>query len=261
MKNNTLYNFGLSLVHPFYNEPKRFEVQFENWKNWSDEAKSVVQIIVVDDCSNPPVSSYLRPSQQKRIDFNLKCYRVKQDLKYNTPGALNLGIHCSTTNWILIMDSDCLFESSMIDKVLSLEVDPTCVYFFPRKRVTTDENQKKNTRFLPCTLLFHKNVYDIIGGFDEDFTGERSGGYGFFDNDFTNRIPEFGFQRKILEDIIVTEYMESIVGPNIQQKTGVKGKILALNRILWYKKLRGEFPRNRDHLRFEWEESFKYERW
>lgn len=259
----SLFEQGLTLVHPFYNEPKRFEIQYENWKNFHEDVKAALQIVISDDCSEPAVSTYLKPSEVKRIDFNLRCYRIMDDLEHNTPGALNLGIQKATTDWVLIMDSDCLFNPEMMFELMKLQPNSQYSYWFPRNRITTDPKKKKNTRFLPCTILFHKKLYETIGGFDEDFTGEwNGGGYAFFDNDFSERIHRFGFYRAILNNIIATEYMEDFVGPNIQQKNNVKYNIhYQINKKIWQGKLSGKIPRSTEHLRFQWIEDFKYERW
>lgn len=259
----TLMELGLSLVHPFYNEEERFDIQFQNWKELDEQVKRKLQIVLVDDCSKTPVSDLITRSKQKRIDFNIEGYRVLEDLKWNTPGALNLGIIQAPTDWVLIMDSDCLFKPDMMNKLMSeLRPDRKWSYWFTRDRITDDPIKKQRTRFLPCTILFHKDLFKAVDGFDEDFTGAHSGGYGAFDADFSKKMVQEGYYRYTITNVVATEYMEDVVGPNIQQKTGVVPDTHHyINKKIWYSKLDGKTPRNTKHLNFKWEKAFKYERW
>jgi len=253
----SLFTLGLTIVHPFYNEEKRLKVQLENWRSYSDKVKDAIYIILADDCSKVPIHTSL---EGEDLDFNLGVYRIKEDLKWNTPGALNLGIKNSKTNWTLIMDSDCLLEKEDIESLLDLIPNCKFTYRFHRNRISDIPVVKDNKRVLPCSILFNKEAYKTVGGFDEDFTGEKSGGYGFFDNDFSKRLLEAGYWQGFLTGINVTEYMEDVVGPNIQQKTGVSKHILRTNKKLLYSKISGEIPRNTTHLNFEWEQTFENRR-
>ncbi len=263
----TLAELGLTIVHPFYNEEQRLKIQFDNWVEYSDEIKSKVNIIIADDCSEIPVhSSIIRENEKllrkkKELDINLKVFRVKKDLKWNTPGALNLGIENSKTFWTLIMDSDCLLKPEDLEELLTLRPDNMFAYWFHRKRVSNISVAKGHTRFLPCSILFNKDTYENTGGFDEDFSGEWSGGYGFFDNDYNLRVLEEGYTQGVLESPSITEYLEDIVGPNIQQKTGVtRDDHHKVNKRLWHAKMTGSKPRNRNHLNFEWHKTLEYRR-
>jgi len=251
----SLFSTGLTIVHPFYNEEERLKIQLKTWKSYSAKVKNSLQIILVDDCSKVPVHAAL-----EYIDFNLRVYRIKEDLKWNTPGALNLGIKNSPTNWTLIMDSDCLLKPKDIETLLHLIPNEKFTYWFHRNRISDIPVVKDNKRVLPCSILFNKEAYETVGGFDEDFTGERSGGYGFFDNDFSKRLLEAGYWQGFLTGINVTEYMEDMVGPNIQQKTGVDKQVLRTNKKLLYAKISGDVPRNTKHLNFEWKKTFENRR-
>lgn len=254
----SLNELGLTIVHPFYNEKKRFKIQLRNWRDYENETKDCINIILSDDHSSVPLHTYL---EKRKIDFNLEVHRVKDNLKWSTPGALNLGIKNAKTDWIMIMDSDCLLTPDQIKHLLKLRPDNGFTYRFNRNRISNIPIAKDHKKFLPCTILFTREAYDAVGGFDEDFTGSHSGGYGYFDNDFSLRLLEAGYWQGIMQDVVVTEYLEDIVGPNIQQKTGVKrDEHHGTNKRLWYAKMNGEIPRNRDHLNFKWEKTFEYNR-
>jgi glycosyltransferase involved in cell wall biosynthesis len=251
-----LIDQGLTIVHPFYNDKERFDLQFPYWQSYDDIVKQYLKITIVDDCSKEPVSSYITRSKQKRIDFNLTGYRITEDLKWNTPGALNLGIMQATTDWVLIMDSDCLLNAEMIDTLMS-ELSPkeNWLYYFPRNRITDDPIKKLNVRFLPCAILFHKNTFKTIGGFDEDFVGARSGGYGVFDNHFEVMMGRYGYSRGILTNIVISEYIFKNETPSYTKED------VNVNLKLHYKKMECEVPMNRQLMNFTWEKSFEFERW
>ena len=247
---------GLTIVVPFYDDFNRLELQFKNWRKFSQKVRDKLHIILVDDCSPNPL--ILPPSKLKRINFDLSIYRITTDLKWNTPGALNLGITQAPTEWVFIMDSDCLIEPDMIEKLMvELTPEQRFIYWFRRRRITNDPKKAGNKKYLPCTILFNKTMFHEIGGFDEDFTGGHNDGYGFFDNDFGYKSEEFVYTQGRVRGVKITEYMEDIVGPNVQQRTNVRATVeLEINRKMYREKCLGQIPRSTDILRFEWEKLY-----
>jgi len=261
-----------SLIHPFYNDRERIKMHIKEWQTYSFETLAAIDFVLVDDGSDSKKELFYW------VDFNkvkvpyLAIFRIMEDLKWNTPGALNLGIIQSTTDWVLFMDSDCLMLKDDMERLMKFEPDPKYMYFFPRNRICKDDRIRtaKADRFLPCAILIHKSVFNKVGGFDEDFTGSRSGGYGHFDNDFVTRCLEV-IERRIMDGtagnngrytdindtnviprVVIQEYMEDVVGSNVQTITGTTEKNILINKRLWYAKVRGEVPCNREHLRFKW---------
>ncbi len=250
----SLYESKLTLVHPFFGESERFKLLIKTWMGYSKKIKECLDIIIVDDHGSHSVSSMLVPSITKRIDFNLTVYEIEDDLRYNTPGALNLGIITALTPWVLIMDSDCTFLPEDMAKVMGYFPRKDISYRFDRLRVTEDKKLLLNMRFLPCTMLTHKDIFFDVGGFDEDFTGEYSGGYGFFDNHFDHKIlhSKITAWRRIPENIVATEWMTDVVGDNVD-RTEDEEKI---NRKLMYGKCDGTIPESHHMLRFSWKKVY-----
>ena len=181
---------GLTLLHPFYGETKRFEKLYEHWNSYSNYVKDNLHVIVVDDCGIPAMDSVMG---NRECNFNLSIYRVGIDLKRNTPGALNLGFMVSHTPWILTMDSDCIFKADEMTKMMDLAPREHWVYKFNRLRATDNEHWAKNERFLPCTMLINKELFNHCNGFDEDFTGEYTGGWAYFDSHFDWKVADRGY--------------------------------------------------------------------
>jgi glycosyltransferase involved in cell wall biosynthesis len=278
---NFLKDVGFSVVHPFFNERARFDLQFNNWLTWPDEVKERVHIVIADDCSPSPVHSWMTKNKLKYVDqLNLDIYRITTDLKHNTPGALNLAFDRAPDDFVLTMDSDCAFKSDQIVKFLDANPREDTIYKFNRSRIGDpnakglkdaigydwDENLGK-TRYLNCSMLMHKNVFSSLSGFDEDFTGARSNGYGYFDNDFDRRANLEGYPMYVWEEVVATEWMPSVSNGEVASRTGREQR---RNVHLMRRKAGGYYedsldkhptiPQNRDILRFDWEKTFSSRR-
>jgi len=251
----TLRELGLTLMHPFFGEEKRLPKLFEAWDSWSDDVKDHVQILLIDDHGTPSIEDIL---PDRTVDYSLSVYRIQDDLQYNTPGALNLGMMVAATPWILTMDSDCTFEADVMQSLLDFKPEQEKVYSFFRNRITEDGHLASNKRVLPCTILLHKDAFIAVNGFDEDFTGtwskelkEYTGGfegYGMFDNAFHGRLSATGYTLVQQHGYLATEWMEDVVGENVAYTYEDR----ALNKRVWRAKQRGDIPFSTDMLRFKW---------
>jgi hypothetical protein len=246
---------NLTLIHPFFGEKKRFALQFDHWMSLSEELKNRLNIVVVDDHGTPSVESLMTDERKAKCDFNLTILRIDDDIKYNTAGALNLGIIISATPWVLIMDSDCAFLDNM-QEILDLKPHRNRFYKFNRQRITEDKAKEAVTRYLPCTILMYKDMFLDINGFDEDFCNATVDGYGHFDIFFSQRAIKAGYKQGQIKTIPATEWMEDIVGDKVQrgEKAGIR------NRKLGYRKNGGEVPISTDMLRFKWHVAFRNKR-
>lgn len=103
---------NISLCIPTYN---RTELLFESFKDLLDDNR-VSEIVIVDDASKPSVfnevTSWL--SAHKKINLfrnvrNLDCYRNKRE-----------AISKATNEWVIIGDSDNVFDKKYIDRIENL---------------------------------------------------------------------------------------------------------------------------------------------
>lgn len=255
---------GISLIHPFYNDEERLKLQFAEWKKWSKRVCENIDITLIDDHSDIPLKlGPKRTEVLKEKGITLSVYRIIDDLKWNTPGALNLGFVVAPKTWCLTMDSDCFFNCENWEKILDYVPRDDRLHKFNRKRfgLTESKNWLENTRYLPCTMLMHKRVFHGLNGFDEDFTGARTGGYGFFDNDFDFRAKRKGWKMEIVPDVIAGEWLPSISGPPVfpgitHGKTDHQ-KYHNINRELYNRKIEKIVPHNKEILRFKWERLYE----
>ncbi len=249
---------GFTMLHPFYNERERFELLVENWITWSDEVKRKVQIVLIDDCSPSPVHTWFTPDVVSRLGgLNIVVYRITTDLQWNTPGALNLGFTVAPTPWVLTMDSDCTFNAEDIEKFLDANPTEDAYYRFRRQRQGDGCKAENlmNTAPLPCSFLMHKNIFWHVGGFDEEFTGSRSGGYAIFDGYFHLRCANLGYMRYLWLDVTAIEWMPSVASMERPKENRSHYRI---NKKIMYAKREGTLPVKTEILRFDWDRTFRY---
>jgi len=253
---DALGDVGFTMLHPFYNERERFELLVDNWATWSDEVKARVPVVLIDDCSPSPVHTWFTPEIIDKLgNLNITVYRITTDLKWNTPGALNLGFTVAPSPWVLTMDSDCTFNAEDIEKFLAATPLEQFYYRFIRQRQGDPDTEDLHTnKPLPCSLLLHKNMFWNIGGFDEEFTGARSGGYAIFDNHFHNQAERMGYEWFTWTDVTAIEWMPSLASMERPVETREHYRI---NKKIMHAKEAGDLPVKTEILRFDWERTFR----
>lgn len=277
----------LAIIHPFYNDHIRLRVHYDNWSTWTPDTKQRVGVILVDDHSDEPLHEVFDSSKAGGVDVEI--YRIKDDMQYATPAALNLGFVQAYKNYdhALCMDSDCLLERDSIEALLSnpLPLGWKNWFNFERKRITKLKGRPSEiTNPLGCAIMMHSRFFEAMGGFDEDFIGSRSHkiinslrarehlitgdakellshvtedmeypGYGFFDNYFiSNAMNKFG--AAWVPEPRISEYIDAEdAGGNVQDREGLNEVHRRVNKHLKGMKDRGALNQNRNILSFEWE--------
>ena len=178
----------LTIVHPFYNDGhNRVPIQIEAWMGYPDWVWDNIKVVLIDDHSTPSLLSHF-PVDNK-FNFDLKIYRIKDDLTYNLPGAWNLGFHVSDTEWVFGMNSDeRMLKENMLKLLTQAELDPEYYYQFKRNRITYMENLRAHGAFASGSWLVRKSIWKQIDGFDEDFGGYVKNSWGYWEHDFNLRL-------------------------------------------------------------------------
>jgi hypothetical protein len=125
-----------------------------------------IKTMIVDDCSKEPLGS---------ID-GIEVLRVIDDIKWNQPGARNLGFQ-ELNGWVICLDIDHLLTRDIYDRLNSLYKEVGTVYYLGR------EDTKKSIN----VFMIHKDDFEKIGGYDEDFCGN----YGYDDLHFHKKCSRF----------------------------------------------------------------------
>jgi len=256
-----LWEKGLTLTYAFYDDLERIKLQREVWNFYSDEIKKAIHIVIVDDCSPNPVHKVF---EDNSIDIDLTIYRIKDNLKWNTPGAINLGVTQAPTDWVLNFSSDCSIENRELDILMDLKPHDRHFYKLHRRRITNDPNRVLRALHPhPETFVQNKNTFREVGCFDEDFTGARSGGYGIYDNYFSHTVIRCGYRLALIDQVRMIEWLEDITGSSVQQRENVGTIGVAKNLKLWGEK-KATWPLNKREmpnvklpiLRFKWEKVY-----
>ncbi len=245
----TLRELGLTLMYPCFGQEQRIFRLLKVWGAWSDDIKDNVQIILIDDHGTPSVEEML--SGITLYDYNFSVYRIQDDLKYNMPGALNLGMMVASTPWILTMDTDYSFQPDVMQRLLDFKPYQKEVYAFFLERDPVDEQLAKLDRTHTNTFLLHKDTFTSLNGFDEDFSGKGSDGvqpYGFHDNAFIYKLKGAGHVYVQQRGYIATEWKDDVVDQNIEY-TAENTK---LGKGTYHAKREGKLPFSTDMLRFKW---------
>ena len=101
--------------------------------------------------------------------------------------ALNIGLSLATADWLWILDIDVLLEGLAWPRIKKLS--PGSVYGNDYRDYQIGELQCNYHWVDGWSILFHRDLYNLIGGFDEAFKAS-----GYLDGDFCFRAAEAGFQ-------------------------------------------------------------------
>lgn len=124
-----------------------------------------IEVTIIDDGSPEPLG---------KVE-GCTVYRINEDIKWNIPGAKNLGFHV-LDGWILHLPIDHIIDKATLDRLDTIDRDEDTVIYpgglFPDGTPET---------ILPHDMvLMHKSAFERIGGYDEDFAGY----YGYEDGLF-----------------------------------------------------------------------------
>jgi len=254
----TLRERGVTMVTPVYNnsefEKARFRRKFDEICTWHGQDLDAVHHIFVDDGSPSPLVDMLDGWRRRALNFNLTIYRIKRDIKWNTPGALNLGMSQAPTDWRICWDSDC--SMTRHDAKLFLDCDPDPKFYYGLSGIRFRKSQPPLWYYMThgCFLVT-KEQFDKIHGFDEDFTGEYSGGYAHFDNHFQWKLGKALYPQLIPVDPQIVDD-DRLTADN----PGYNWENMKPNKRLFRGKQRGTIPESADMIRFEWEKVFEWRR-
>lgn len=138
------------------------------------------EIIVINDGSTDNTSNILKSFINKNPKINIKIIETPNS---GAAHSRNLGILKSTGKLVLPLDADDILDQTFIEKAVNIlkkhpevSIVYSDIYEFGNverlvqagnlnSRIITIFNQ------LTCTALFYKNVWDRIGGYDEEIDG------------------------------------------------------------------------------------------
>jgi len=172
----------MTLVYPYYNNPRMLKQHYELWAGFSTDTKTMFDVVIVDDGSRvAPAIAVPRPEGLP----HLRMYRIIEDKDWNWCGARNLGAKEAQGQWLFLTDMDHLIPEDTI-RVMYKKLKPNRAYrpfrlTLPGPVTMLDKHGAPKRH--PNTWVMEKEMYWKIGGYDEFYSGQ----YGF-DGVFHSRV-------------------------------------------------------------------------
>ena len=165
------------------------------YENYSEETRKQFEVIWVDDCSEKPVDI-----PELSFGLNLTIARITNNIYWNICGAKNLGFYLAEGPWVFGTEQDHMFYSEMdLKRVLKFPKQRDCAYFLTRV-LPDGQSRGKNH---PNSFIIHKEDFWKLGGYDEDFSGNR----GHSDTMIKYQMKRMGYARPTLP-MRIKEYKE-----------------------------------------------------
>jgi len=232
----------ITLVSPYYNSPELIKEQIIIWESYSDIVKQNLTIILVDDGSEKEAKNYINIDliRDNNVDFRL--YRILENKGWNSYGANNLGICMADTKWILRVDLDWIIPNNVMESIINnqtLSYNDKKMYKFNAVYHNTDEKVECG----PNIFLIPKWLFWVVGGYDEDF----SGNYGWADILFLYLLE---VKHKVLPEFLDNLCIEAVLGGSTHELS----RDNKFNKEIYTEKRAGERSLSKDCLRFNWEQ-------
>jgi len=169
-----------------------------------------IPTMIVDDCSEIQLGS---------LD-NVKVLRITDDIKWNQPGARNLGFQ-ELNDWIVCLDIDHLLTKDLYNKLNSMDKQIGTIYYLGR-----EDTKSYNV------YMIHKDDFEKVGGYDEDFCGN----YGYDDIHFFMKCNQL-LHVEHLDDIKVKVYAKESSSKLIRDTT-INSKLMTNKDLTETKRIR-----------------------
>ena len=197
----------LTIGIPYYRNPDMLAEQYRVWAAYSDDIKSHVEVVIVDDGSpDEPAMGVPRPDGLPALAI----YRVLVDIPWHQHGARNLAAKVAHGDWLLLTDMDHVVPAETVRHVVEQIIPaaaPNAVHTFQRvdaPKLTPTVNERGERKPHVNTFLIRRAHYWQVGGYDEDCVGYGTDGY------FRNRMYAQS-QRVHLDDVSVIRYPREVI--------------------------------------------------
>lgn len=167
-KNSFDTDMKLTLGTTYYENPE-YLLKFVHMHR-----KFVDELIIVDDHSRKyPAKEILEQYE------NVKLFRVKNNYGFNSHGCRNLIVNKSSNDWILLIDVDREFHNNGEDlnKIYSRKLEKDVLYKFVVHVFNFGNKMHRSVN----DFLVHKDLFNSVGGYDEELIGIRTGDRQLFD--------------------------------------------------------------------------------
>lgn len=156
---------SVTLVLPYYENRSMLALQLRHLSRLPKSLRSRIHLVIVDDGSPVPPPADRAFYEIGLAGFSL--YRILIDVRWNWIAARNLGALKSPTEWIILTDIDHLVTQRAFELVVKAPLSGDIVYRFTRRLALCQIPYKPH----PNSFLMTRVMFDLIGGYDERFSG------------------------------------------------------------------------------------------
>jgi len=233
---------SIEMVFLYYDNPQMLEWQIDCWNAYVGVLKNPPGVILVDDGS--PKTKAVDIVKKSNCRLPIKVFRIKEDIPWNFTGARNLGcVHAK--NWIYMSDIDTILTENDAKKLFDQRLLQKNCFYKPARVAFPDLplSAPGNVNF-----LYHKDLYQEIGGYDEDYAGN----YGRGDTDFMNQLI------RVAKQIIRRDVLVRVISPAQVPDACTFGRPRdkTTNIELYLRKKAAGFIRPINPLRFTWRQVY-----
>ena len=251
----------ISVNITYYNEPLWFKYWYLMFKKFYISGTDICLNVCDDGSQRYPITDFFKKNPPLP---NMRVFRVKKDIGFNSHGARNLLMQQTQTEWNILSDIDRHYSFQTFARIIKAErtnnLQLGTYYSFWELTPSSKDGYTLND----CVIS--KSDFWKTGGYDEEFTNIHWGDRYFFDtlNRVATRVTKrewevryVRFARSVTyEDIPTTQYPDdnTLIHPNgfwTNEKTR-----LALKKFVRKRNSTEDGRLSKKVINFEWEQVF-----
>jgi len=158
----------LTIAMPYYDNPEMLRLHLKYWKRLPNEYNGIVEAVIVDDGSpNFPALDVLMEGNCP--DFQIRLFRIQENIPWNHGGARNLAMHQADSGWTMLTDIDHVLSPGNLMDLIEQDLDLRKIYQ-PERCDMLSLMERVPIHPHTDSFLLTKSLFWEIGGYDEDFT-------------------------------------------------------------------------------------------
>ena len=164
----------ISLNITYYNEPHFLKWWYETVIRLEEAGFPFIFNIGDDGSMRSPAVDFF---EKNPPTTNMRLFRVKNDIGFNSHGTRNLLMNQTTTDWNILSDIDRKYPDSTLKSIHKNEINLTKTRYYSFWEI----RKSSPDRFSVNEYMVHKETFWKTGGYDEEFVNIHFGDRYFLD--------------------------------------------------------------------------------